>query len=294
MVPNIDTLFHILTIRPESFTYVNVFTQQIKSHLVMTKVSDTGGTVGKAFEILDIVTSLDRPVRFSELLKDSPHPKATLYRFLQTLTSLGLLFYDSDSQSYSAGLRLVRLAHASWRQASLAPVARPFIDELSSKVGETVHLAQMDKGQVVYMDKRQGTSPIDMYSQAGKIGPGYCTGIGKAIMAFMPTELRTQAMQQQSYFRYTANTLTSLQALNNELNQIRENGIAYDREEHESGIICIAAPILAGSKVIGGLSITTGTHRLQLEDLDKFRPLLQTTAKNIGHEAGNWQFPNAN
>ena len=74
------------------------------------------GTIGKALEVLDLVAGLERPVRFSELLTLSPHPKATLYRLIQTLTNLGMLRYDVDRQTYSPGLRLVRLAHAAWRR----------------------------------------------------------------------------------------------------------------------------------------------------------------------------------
>ena len=131
------------------------------------------GTVGKALEVLDRVAAFGRPVRFGELLADSPYPKATLYRFVQTLTNQGMLSYDPDRQTYAPGLRLVRLAHAAWGQASLAPVARPHIDALSSDIGETVHLAQLDGGQVLYVDKRNARDPIEMFSSAGKVGPVY-------------------------------------------------------------------------------------------------------------------------
>ena len=73
----------------------------------------TDGTVGKALEILDQVAEYGRPVRFAELLANSPHPKATLYRLLQTLTNQGMLRFDEQSQAYAPGLRLVRLAHAA-------------------------------------------------------------------------------------------------------------------------------------------------------------------------------------
>ena len=141
------------------------------------------GTVGKAMDVLDQVASFGRPVRFAALLSVSPYPKATLYRFLQTLTRQRLLEYDSEQQTYAVGLRLVRLAHAAWSQSSLAPLARAHLDRLSGAVGLTVHLAQLDNGQVLYVDKRNATQPVDMFSQAGKVGPAYCTGVGKAMLA---------------------------------------------------------------------------------------------------------------
>jgi DNA-binding IclR family transcriptional regulator len=250
------------------------------------------GTIGKALDVLDLVAELERPVRFSELLALSPHPKATLYRLIQTLTNLGMLRYDVDRQTYAPGLRLVRLAHAAWRQSSLAPIARPHVDMLSEAMGETVHLAQLDGGQVLYVDKRNAAEPLEMFSQAGKVGPGYCTGVGKAMLAFLGDEARATALAQQAYFAHTAYTHTSAASLATELADIRRNGIAYDREEHEPGIICVAAPILSDmGRSIGALSITTSTARKSLTDLAILAPHLQATARDIAEAAANWQFP---
>jgi IclR family transcriptional regulator, KDG regulon repressor len=258
----------------------------------MTAAKNSDGTVGKALNLLDQVAAIGHPVRFSELLAGSEHPKATLYRLLQTLTSQGMLSYDPDRQLYSLGVRLVKLAHAAWQQSSLAPIARPFLDELSNKLGETVHLAQLDHGQVLYLDKRNPAKPLMMFSDAGKIGPGYCTGVGKAMLAFLEDATREQCIKQQAYHRYTDNTLTSAEALRAELDEIRLKGIAFDREEHEPNIICIAAPILSGSdRVLGGLSVTTSTQRYALQDLENFKPDLLETARKIAEQADLWQFP---
>jgi len=258
-----------------------------------TQTPRTGdGTIGKALDVLDLVAGFERPVRFSEILAVSPHPKATLYRLIQTLTNLGMLRYDVDRQTYAPGLRLVRLAHAAWRQSSLAPIARPFIDMLSETINETVHLAQLDAGQVLYVDKRNAADPLEMFSQAGKVGPGYCTGVGKAMMAFLADDARALALSQQSYFAHTAHTHTSAESLAVELEQIKVDGIAYDREEHEPGIICIAAPILSDAgRAIGALSITTSTARKSLTDLSALATHLKTTARDIALAAANWQFP---
>ena len=250
------------------------------------------GTVGKALEVLDQVAQKGRPVRFSELLAETCHPKATLYRLLQTLTNQGMLAYDEDRQTYAPGLRLVRLAHSAWRQSSLAPVARPFISALSEEVGETIHLAQLDRGQVLYVDKLNAKEPIEMFAQAGKIGPGYCTGVGKAMMAFLDDDDRQDAINRQAFYAHTPHTLKSADELAAELDQIRRDGVAYDREEHEPGIICIAAPILSSSgRVIGALSVTTSTARQNLEGLEEHRAALLRTANDIAGAAESWQFP---
>jgi IclR family KDG regulon transcriptional repressor len=134
--------------------------------------------------------------------------------------------------------------------------------------------------------------PIDMFSQAGKVGPSYCTGVGKALLAHLDPSAREAAIRQQSFYRHTANTLTTPEALRAELDEVRRTGIAFDREEHEPKIICIAAPILtAGGRAIGGLSVTTSTDRHTLEELARLAPELKRTAEAIGAEARDWQFP---
>jgi DNA-binding IclR family transcriptional regulator len=252
------------------------------------------GTVGKALDVLDQVAAFGRPVRFGTLLEASPFPKATLYRFLQTLTRQRMLTYDAERQTYALGVRLVRLAHAAWTQSSLAPLARPHLDRLARKLELTVHLAQLDHGQVLYVDKRSAAQPVEMFSQAGKIGPAYCTGVGKAMLAFLPEPERRAVLAQQSYHRFTPHTMTDAATLEAELARIRARGHAYDREEHEPGIICVAVPIRTGAgRVLGGISITGTTRELDLERLDEFVPDLRRTAQEIAAEAEAWVFPGA-
>jgi DNA-binding IclR family transcriptional regulator len=258
----------------------------------MARAQSGDGTVGKALEVLDQVAAFGRPVRFGELLEHSAFPKATLYRFVQTLTNQGMLSFDRDRNTYAPGIRLVRLAHAAWQQSSLAPVARPFIDDLSRKVGETIHLAQLDHGQVLYVDKRNAVEPIEMYSQAGKVGPAYCTGVGKAMLAFCEPEVLDRVLPQQSFHRFTEYTITSEAELRDRLAAIHTRGFAFDREEHEPGIICVAVPIIASdAPVIGGLSVTTSTERNSRSGLEAYVPAMKDAARRIAEEAQSWRFP---
>lgn len=250
------------------------------------------GTVGKALEVLDQVASFGHPVRFSELLAQSAFPKPTLYRLLQTLTNQQMLSYDPDRQTYAPGVRLVRLAHAAWEQSTLAPIARPHVNALSAAVGETVHLAQLDHAQVLYIDKRNAGQPVEMYSQAGKVGPAYCTGVGKVMLAFTDPAAAAPIIAQQSFHAFTPQTLSTPEALHDELADIRATGYGFDREEHEPGIICVAMPILSETgRVLGALSVTSTTRRTNLAGLEAYVPILQDTAAKIAQDAQNWSFP---
>ena len=250
------------------------------------------GTVGKALDVLDQVAGFGRPVRFGELQAGSPFPKATLYRFVQTLTRQGMLSFDAERQAYSPGVRLVRLAHAAWRQSSLAPLARPQLETLSRDAGKTVHLAQLDNGQVLYVDKCNLDRPVPMFSDAGKVGPAYCTGVGKAMLAWLPGDEQDRILKQQSFHQFTDRTHGSAASLRAELETIRARGHAFDNEEHEPGIICVALPILTdGGTLLGALSVTGHTRGTDLGQLGALAPRIQTTAARIAAEAQAWRFP---
>ena len=246
------------------------------------------GTVGKALDVLDRVAAYGRPVRFSEVMEGSPFPKATTYRLLQTLTNQGMLRLDPDSGTYAPGMRLVRMAHAAWAQSSLAPIAQPHLDTLSQQVGETVHLAQLDGAQVLYVDKRNRAAKVPMYSDAGKVGPAYCTGVGKAMLAWLPEAELARVLAQQSWHPFTAATITSPKAMRAELAAIREAGHACDREEHEPGIRCIAMPVLSATgRVQGAVSVTTNGS----DALDHHLPALRAAVTNIAGDLRDWRFP---
>lgn len=257
----------------------------------MNIARDNDGTVGKALSALELVAAFERPVRFSEVLEHSPYPKATLYRFLQTLTNQGLLQYEPNQGVYSMGMRLVRLAHSAWRQSSLGPLSRHILDDLYAEVGQTLHLAQMDAGQVLYIEKRTAIRPVEMFSQAGKVGPAYCTGVGKAMLAYLDTDALDAALQKQAFYQHTQFTHGDAHSLTVELDQIRTEGYSFDREEHEAGIICIAKPILLNERPVGALSITTTTTRHSFEDLIEWKKPLSRAVDQIAQAAKDWQFP---
>lgn len=257
---------------------------------IQTEITD--GTVGKALSVLDAVAARGRPVKFIDLLDDSPFPKATLYRFLRTLVSQNMLHFDETDGTYSPGLRLVKLAHAAWKTTSLAPLARTHVMQLAQQVGEAVHLAQFESGQVLFVDKRKANDRFETLAQVGNVAPAYCTGVGKAMLAFIAPKRLQLALSQQAFYPYTSATHQTIESLEAELEQVRQHGIAFDREEHEQGIISIAAPIMTNEgRVIGAISIATTTARKSLKDLEEFKPILLQTADAIGREATSWQFP---
>lgn len=258
--------------------------QQTGDQLVATRPGD--GPVTKALILLDAFADAREPLRFSDLKDRLPFPKATLHRMLKGLVDERMLTHNEVYGTYQLGPRLIRLAHAAWSQGSLVDAARPVLDALHRELGKTIHLAQLDDGQVLYLDKRVGNRGLAMFSRAGKVGPAYCTGIGKAMMAFLPPEPLDNCLVRQSFGRYTATTLTTREGLLRELDAIRGRGHAFDREEHEPGIVCIAVPILApDGGVFGGLSATNPGTIDDIMQLEALAPILKKAASDIAADA---------
>lgn len=256
----------------------------------MTERDD--GTVGKALEVLDLVAAQGRPVRFVDLQRISPLPKATLYRLVKTLVNQSMLVQLPEGGLYALGPRVVRLAQAAVRHVTLSDIARPHLDVLASQTGLLVQLAQLDHGFVLYLDRRSlhETAP-DLTST--RLSPAYCTAAGKAMLAYLPEEMLELVLATQTFDRYTPTTLASEVVLLQSLDRAKSRGYAVDREEHEPGVICVGAPILgAHGQVLGAVSLAASTATTNLQELEAQAPKVMACATKIADEARNWAFSN--
>jgi DNA-binding IclR family transcriptional regulator len=242
--------------------------------------SDTG-TLGKAIAVLDIVASAEVPMRFTDILAVSGQPRGTLHRQLSNLVEEGLLSLGPD-HSYSVGIRLLKFASKAWAGNQFRAIAEPHLRKLHGLTGETVHLGVLRGNEVIYLDKVESRQAVRMYSQIGNASPVYCTGVGKAAMsALSQSELR-ELVSTIRFKRYTDATLMSADALLSEIDDIRESGNAYDREEHETGIRCVAAPIYSTDRCfVGGVSVTGPAYRISTEALANWAGSVRNAAGSI-------------
>lgn len=247
-------------------------------------MKDTG-TLGKAMRLLDLVARADRPLRFSEVLAQSGEPRGTVHRQLMHLVEEGLVELGAD-QGYRPGLRLLTLASRAWATADIRDIAAPELRALHEETGETVHLGVIRGGDVIYLDKVEGRQSVRMYSQIGRASPLYCTGIGKAALSLVPAIEADRLIDAMRFQRFTPFTLDGPAALRAELALIRGRGYAFDREEHEEGIRCVAAPLpLPGPQGAAAISVTGPAYRVSEERLEQWSGALVAAAARISAEA---------
>ena len=244
------------------------------------------GTLGKAISVLDIVASADEPMRFTDILAVSDQPRGTLHRQLSNLVEEGLLSLGRD-HSYSVGIRLLKFAAKAWAGNQFRAIAEPHLRALHDLTGETVHLGVLRGNEVIYLDKVESRQAVRMYSQIGNASPVYCTGVGKAAMSVLPDAELRAIIATIKFRRFTDSTLITPDALLSEIDAIRESGNAYDREEHEPGIRCVAAPIYSADRsFVGGVSVTGPAYRISAESLESWAVLVRNAAGAIMDDMG--------
>lgn len=244
-------------------------------------------SVNRALDLIDILCNSDGGLSLNKLSMKAGLHKTTAYRLLRSLIKYGYADQDPESRKYKAGLKIFELSHLLIDRMELRTEARPELKKLNKETNETIHLAILDNGEVVYIDKIESQRPIRMYSSIGKRAPAHCTGVGKALLAHLPEGEVDDIAKDKGLKEYTENTITSFSALRNELGEVREQGYAIDNAEHEEEIRCVACPIYDHTrKVIAAISLTVPSYRVDQRELRKRVPLVKEHAENISLRMG--------
>lgn len=251
------------------------------------------GTLGKAIDVLEAVAAQETPQRFTDLLGRLEQPRGTLHRQISNLIEEDLLTVRSD-HSYELGLKLLKLAARAWSGNQFRTIAEPHLRDISDATGETIHLGVLNDLEVIYLDKVEGRQSVRMYSQIGNASPVFCTGVGKAALSALSDEELQSRIGRIVFKTYTGSTISDGAALKAEIDDIRSSGIAYDREEHEPGIHCVAAPVYSDDReFLAGISVTAPVYRISMDQLIEWEPLVQRTATAIMDDMANRLGPRA-
>ncbi len=205
-------------------------------------VKDGEKSLLKLLQLLEAVGSAPEGIGSRELAAELGMPPSSLFRMLKFLTATG--YAAKNGRLYTLGIGVQRLGWRAEVQNPLRTLALPALQRLARETLETVHLAKLDGDRMIYVAKVEGERALRMRSLVGRSSPLHCTGIGKAVLAFLPEDDRQRRLNSLVLNAYTPATLTSGAALRQELAEIRRRGYAVDDEEHEEGVYCVAAPVL--------------------------------------------------
>jgi IclR family acetate operon transcriptional repressor len=225
-----------------------------------------------------------RGVSLDELARELGAPKSSVHRALGVLIRVGFAEQERPGGHYRLGLELVRLAFGYHERSDEQALVEPALEALAARFGETAHYARLDGSEIVYVAKvTPSVHGVRMTSVIGGRNPAHCTGVGKALLAHALTD---RAAVDEYVRRFgplearTVHTITDPGALHDELELVRLQGFAVDREESEVGINCLAFATFLGSPHVpsGAASVSAVANRTPLSSLldgvDDIRALL--------------------
>ncbi len=198
-------------------------------------------------------------------------PKSTVQRIINALDSENFVVAASPGGRLRLGPALVRIAHSI--RFPIAETARPYLQELSEKTGETVDLAVLDGEKAVFVDQIPGSHRLSAVSAIGVSFPLHCTANGKAMLAAMDAHAFSRLKKRMRLTSFTENSIQSWEKLEQEFLRIRKTGLAYDREEHSMGITAIGTAIIGLEGEIAAITIPTPTVRFAEKESELVKAL---------------------
>lgn len=219
------------------------------STLIQTSVEINGDTPTlRLFALLEAVASKDRLFSLQSLVEETNIPKPTLHRMLQQLESAGLLSRSEDSRQYGTGVRLRKLAENLLLNDTFHGARHGVLRSLVNEVGESCNLTALSGSEVMYLDRVETPAPLRFYLHSGSRVPVHCSASGKLFLAGMTPSQRQRLLAHAPLEAFTPKTLTDLDALEEEIKQVKRQGYALDSEEFLPGLLCVAVqvPSLSG------------------------------------------------
>ncbi|PXY22359.1 IclR family transcriptional regulator [Prauserella muralis] len=230
-------------------------------------------TAARLTALLTAFSPGDETLGVSELARRTGLPKSSVHRLAGHLVTHGLL--EREGTGLRLGLKLFEIGQLAVRQRGLVDAARPYLADLREATRNTVHLAVLEGTEVVYLDILRGPDAPRLPSRIGGRFPAHATAVGKAILAFSPESV-VDTVISAGLPRISTRTITAPGLLRGQLSAVRDEGLAYDREESGVGVVCTASPLRGADGVaLAAISLSGWTNRMRVE---RVAPAVRTTA----------------
>jgi IclR family acetate operon transcriptional repressor len=243
----------------------------------------------RLFALLEVIASKDQFFSLQGLAEETGIPKPTLHRMLQQLESAGLLERGADSRQYGTGVRLRKLAENLLLNDTFHGARHGVLRALVHEVGESCNLTALSGSEVIYLDRVETAAPLRFYLHSGSRVPVHGSASGKLFLAGMTPAQRQRLLAHAPLEAFTPNTLTNLDALEEEIQQVKRQGFAFDNEEFLPGLLCVAVlvPSASGRSNLC-VAVQAPIMRLAPDKALKLLPALQRAAdalSRIEHDA---------
>lgn len=250
-------------------------------------MASTIQVLDRALEILETLATEGKGLGVTELAQRVGLHKSTVHRVLTTLSVWGYVEKNQYDDRYKLGMKIIDLGSIYLNNIELKTEAVPFLRELMEKSKQPVHLARLEDGYVVYIDKVDVLNSIRMYSQIGRRVNVHCTALGKVLVSQLSMPELEKIINDRGLPKVTANTIVDKDFFYKEIKETRLRGYALDDEENESGIRCIAAPVMDyRGKIIAAISTSGPIDVFDYPAIELLKDHVIDTAKKISARMG--------
>lgn len=238
--------------------------------------------------ILEVIAKKGKGITMAEVSREIGLHTSTTFHLLRTLSTLGYLVQDETTREYLLGSKVFHLAALACTEVQLSKIAKPFLVEMAQETGEASHMAILERGEVIVIDKIDGSSPVRVSDRVGYPRPAHCTAIGKTLLAYLPeAELKT-LLETSGLRPFTAKTITAIPILEQELTRVRKQGYAFDDEEFAQGIRCLAAPVRNFTgHVVAAIGISGPVWRVSLDRVAQLTEFVKTMGQRLSQQLGH-------
>jgi DNA-binding IclR family transcriptional regulator len=244
------------------------------------------GVISKVLRILEALQGSSAGLGLKAICDLTGIHKSTAHRFLKHLEREGYLV-RTEAGAYLIGPRLSQMSTRGSQGATLQAVARPILWELWKSTQETVNLAVLDQGTVLYVDVIESPHEFRLSSRVGTRRSLHVTALGKALAAFLPVDLRASILSTIKFQPATPKTIMNLVHFRQELEKIRRQGYAVDDEEAVQGARCVSAPILnADREPIAAVSVSGPVTRVSPNQVAALAGAVSSAARAISVAMG--------
>lgn len=220
------------------------------------------GVISKVLRILEALQGSSGGLGLKAICDRTGIHKSTAHRFLKHLERERYLL-RTEAGAYLIGPRLSQLSARGNQEATLQAVARPILWELWKSTQETVNLAVLDQKTALYVDVIESPHEFRLSSRVGTRRSVHVTALGKALVAFLPSETQETILDSIAFQAATPRTIGNLVQFRQELEKVRRQGYAVDDEEAVQGARCVSAPILnSGGEPIAAVSVSGPVTRV--------------------------------
>jgi len=199
-------------------------------------------SLDRGIKILDILEK-KKSSGVTEIAKEIKIDKSSAFRLLDTLKANNLVEQDTINKKFRISGGILRFGNSFLMKTSAIKITRPYLERLSGFTNESAHLCIFSNGCVIVIDQVLGTEIIQVTAKIGKEEVIYCTSVGKVILAYQSEKIREKILETIEFIKFTDKTITDKKELNDNLDEIKNQGYAIDDEEMTPGVRCIAAPV---------------------------------------------------